>query len=195
MTAQRPERFINEHPRIDAKGLRLYFVSADLPAKPAPPEDELRSTDLWRGYVATWLLNEDGTLEVLQFEFPYFERAAPHFQREPVVQKVESGLMSGNFTLTFRPFFFGPNTEVPFVNGRVVEDRGEWRIEDQTFEAEVVKPLKQSGLIVRTIGGLGFIPKSLLPQGSNLASMVGERLKCEIFDCDDERGTLILRPT
>lgn len=190
MTAQMPENFINEHPRIDVSHLKLYFVSAELPAKPNPPENYTLSTDLWRRYVATWRLNFDGTLELLQFEFPDFP------DDDTVVQKLEPQTVAGDFTLTFRPFFHGPNTEIPFVDGRVIEDRSKWEMDDQTIDVEVSKALDGSGLVVRTLWGwaIGFLPKSLLLDPSTkLTELVGQELKCEVFRQDEDRGTFIVK--
>ena len=168
--------------------LRLYFVSADLPVTPIPPENAMRSTALWRGYVGTWRLNVDGTLDLLKFTFPHFE------DKKTATQEFAPASTTGDFQLTFRPFFHGPNTEIPLVGGRVIENESQWKIEDQTIEAEAYKSLDQSGLIVRTFGGTAFIPRSLLLEpAAKLETMVGQRFHCEIHARDDDRGTIILR--
>ena len=188
VTAQMAERFINEYPRLDVSLLRLYFVSAELPVEPNPPDDVLRCTALWRGYVGTWRLNFDGTLDLLKFTFPHFE------DDKTTTQEFDPATATGTFHLTFRPFFNGPNTEIPFIDGHVIEDESQWRIDDQTIDAEAFKSLDQSGLIVRTFGGTAFLPRSLLLEPTtDLATMVGLRFRCEIYDRDDDRGTLILR--
>lgn len=187
MTAQMAEQFINNHPRVDVSWLKLYFVSAELPVEPAPPESALRSTALWRGYIGTWRLNADGSLELLRFTFPHF------IDEGSTTQEFAPKAAKGDFRLTFRPFFHGPNTEIPFVEGRVVEDKCQWNIEDEVLAAEAYEAQQESGLCVRIWGGVGFVPRDLLLEpASKLEEMVGRRLHCKVVGFDD-RGTLILR--
>ncbi len=183
-----PEQFVNEHPRVDVSPLKLYFVSAELPVEPSPPVDALRCTALWRGYIGTWRLNADGTLNLLKYTFPHFD------DEESTIQEFAPKAVRGDFELTFRPFFHGPSTDIPFVDGRVIEDKTNWKIEDQTIEAEAYNFLGESGLVVRTLGGTAFIPRSLLLEPtSKLETMVGKRFHCEVFDRNEDRGGLILR--
>lgn len=173
---------------MDVRLLRLYFVSAELPIEPEPPEDSLRSTSLWRGYIGTWRLNLDGTLYLLKFSFPRFIGEGSITQEFPPVT------VHGDFELTFRPFFYGPNTRIPFVDGLLVEDRDKWSIDDQAIEVQAYKTLDESGLIVQTLWGPGYVPRSmLLDPARNLEAMLGQRFHCEISDYDDERRTWILR--
>ena len=104
MTAQYPEEFVNEHASIDVSALLLYFVTADLPVEPDPPEDAIHSTALWRGYIGVWRLNRDGTLDLVQLEFQRLNAAN-------VVQRFEPQRATGDFELVFRPFFFRPQHE------------------------------------------------------------------------------------
>lgn len=189
MTDQRPERFLNANERVDLSCLELYFVSADLPIEPCPPDDHLSSTGLYRGYVATWRLNDDGTLELLRFEFPNY------IEPRVVVQEVAPTKIQGDFPITFRPFFHGPNTEIPFRNGHVIEDRANWSIEDQRLTAQVTESLGEAGLVARTIGGVGFIPRTFLSSPDvDLDSLVGKRVQCLIHDRDEERRSFIYKP-
>ena len=123
-----------------------------------------------------------------RFTFPHFE------DQKTTHQEFGPASTAGDFRLTFRPFFNGPSTEIPFVDGCVVRDKSKWKIDDQTIDAEAFESLDQSGLIVRTLGGSAFIPRSLLlaPAG-NLETMVGRRFQCQIHDRDDDRGAFILR--
>ena len=91
MTAQCPEEFVNEHPSVDVSALWLYFVTADLPVEPEPPEDTILSTALWRGYIGVWRLNRDGTLDLLRFEF---ERLG----EENAIQRFEPRRATGDFS-------------------------------------------------------------------------------------------------
>lgn len=188
LTAQMPERFINDNERVDVLCLRLYFVSADLPVQPSPPKDHLRCTALWRGYVATWRLNDDRSLDLLRFEFPHYEDS------KTVVQELSPQRIKGDFSLAFRHFFHGPTTEIPFQDGMIIEDPGMWRIEDQRLTAQVTEHIDDSGVVARTIGGVGFIPRSLLQsRDMDLQSLVGKRVQCIIHDCD-ARGSFIYKP-
>ena len=98
LTAQKAEQFINDHPRLDVSLLRLYFVSADLPVVPNPPDDALRSSALWRGYIGTWRLNVDGTLDLLKFTFPHFE--GEKIEAEAYKSLDQSGLVVRTFGAT-----------------------------------------------------------------------------------------------
>lgn len=189
MTHQIPDQFFNEHPRVDLTHQELYFVSKELPVKPEPPEGYRLCTALWRGYLGAWRLNEDGALDLLRLAYPNFEEKGKGY-----TQMFEPAQMAGDFTLTFRPFFTGPNAVVPFQDGVIVEDRSKWEIEDQTFEVGVVRPLKQAGLVVQVPGEINaFLPKSLLLEpDTELKAMVGRTLYCDIFDRGDF-GDLVLR--
>ena len=181
MTAQYPERLINEHPRIQFGEVDLYSVSCDLPVEPQRPDDKLFvTTALWRNYIGTWRLNPDGRLQLIEFEFPRVNGDESSFQR------VRNGFVSGDFTINLRPFFAGPHTVVPFADGVIVENRTEWRI-DEKINAIVHMP-KPSGLIC----DCGFIPKSFLQ--SNVTYEVGDIVECSVFKIDRERGNLILKP-
>ena len=181
MTAQSPERFINDHPRVDFGETDLYSVSCRLPAQPNRPDDKLFvTTALWRNYIGTWRLNSDGRLQLIQFEFPRVHGD------ESAFQQVANGYVTGDFTVNLRLFFYGPQTIVPFVAGLIVEDREHWQINEK-IEA-VVHQLKPFGLIC----DCGFIPNSFLP--SNVSYNVGDLVECSAFKRDRERGTLILKP-
>ncbi|MEM7317068.1 MAG: hypothetical protein AAF497_28375 [Planctomycetota bacterium] len=188
MTAQIPEEFLNEHPRVDFPLLKLFCVSADLPETPKSSKNAVRSTALWRGYIGTWRLNLDGTLDLLRFTYPHFDAGkskSQEFTAKPA---------RGDFWLDFRPFFEGPQTKVPFRSGKIVEDREQWQIDDQTIQSTVIKVYRARGLIVQTLFGNAYLPKSLLKQSNvDLETLVNQELSCELYDYDEERRNWIVR--
>ncbi len=135
-------------------------------------------------------LHSDYRLELKHFDFPYADNAPP---------QICSAFFMGDFAITFRPFFFGPSTVVPFRDGRIVPDRSQWHIDNQTLEGvvssvvrhrETHKPL---GLRV-DIWLLAFAPKALLPQEwhDRLDEMVGRSVLCTVNHIDDQQGTIMV---
>jgi hypothetical protein len=136
VTAQFPNKLINKHPRVKLDGLRLYgVVRGDVGAatngwgdgdafttQPTPPANAVLCTALWRGYVATFLLQEDGRLKLVAFEYMLGLR---EWQRQEVGEQIE-----GDFWLVMKPEFFGQRTYVPFSDGVIVEDQEEWFTEE-----------------------------------------------------------------
>jgi len=136
MTAQYPDKLVNKHPRVKTSGLHLYGVIRGDPrtsragwgdglaftTKPSPPSFAARSTALWRGYVATFLLQSDGRLRLVAFEYMLG-------LRKWQTQEVDE-LLDGDFWLVMKPEFNAQRTYIPFRDGMVVEDQGEWFTEE-----------------------------------------------------------------
>lgn len=136
MTAQYPDKLVNKHPRVRLDGLHLYGVIRGDPhssqggwgdcsafsTQPSPPADGIMCTALWRGYVATFLLQLDGQLRLTTFEYMYSVRK---WQKHAVDE-----LLDGDFWLVMKRDFFGQRTYIPFRNGVVVEDREQWFTEE-----------------------------------------------------------------
>ena len=137
MTAQIPDKLVNDHPRVKLDGLHLYGVGRgdvrtrygwgdryDFATPPAPPADVPRCSALWRGYVATFRLHPDGRLELVGYDYMLSSgRRRPH----PVGE-----WLSGDFWLVLKPSFFGPRTYLPYLAGLVVEDESAWVREPKT---------------------------------------------------------------
>jgi hypothetical protein len=134
VTAQFPDKLVNNHPRVKFDGLHLYGVVRG-PAEssggwgedrafataPSPPGNVM-CTGLWRGYVATFVLQEDGRLRLTAFEYL---ADLSDWQKQDVDE-----LLVGDFRMVLAPEFFGRRTYVPFRDGAIVEDREEWFTED-----------------------------------------------------------------
>lgn len=136
MTAQSPDILINEHPRIELRGLHLYGVIRNdfrsnhgwgdryLFASPAnPPQDAVRCSALWRGYIATFRLDENGSLTLLSYRYPLSLTKA---KTETINE-----LLNGDFWLVLKPTFSAPRTYVPFIDGKIVENESQWIVEDR----------------------------------------------------------------
>jgi hypothetical protein len=195
MTVQQSNILINES-NVDLGWLDPYFVRHDdntdaFPVSPNLPESSVRCSALWRGYIATMRLHADYRLELEYFDFP--------FAGDAPLQTCNS-YFTGDFSITFRPFFFGPNTIVPFRDGAIVRDRSEWHIDDQTLEG-VVKSVaydphtkKPLGLHL-DISRPAFAPQSLVPVDfrDDLHTIVGRTVSCQIAQGDDEGGCIIVQ--
>jgi hypothetical protein len=79
-------------------------------------------TALWRGYVATFVLQPDGRLRLTAFEYMLGLRK---WQKQEVDE-----LLDGDFWVVMKPEFFGQRTYIPFRDGVVVEDREQWFTEE-----------------------------------------------------------------
>ena len=187
MTAQASDRLVNEHPDVDLDGLLLYRVSAGLP-EPPKINSSAASSNLWRGYIATFRLNSNGTFELLNYEIP--SRDGGH-----IIQQVDCGFYFGDFTITLRPFFTGPNTVIPFVSGEIVRDRSRWKIDETPIHGWQLRKFKDAGYTIETNAGKSFIPNSLVPREliSQLESGHDGTAACEIYRFDAERNYFILR--
>lgn len=136
MTAQFPDKLVNKHPRVKLAGRRLYGVIrgdprtsrngwGDGPAfvtPPARPDAAIRCSALWRGYVATFVLEPDGRLRLSTFEYML---SIHEWQKQEVDE-----LIDGDFWVVMKPAFFGPRTYIPFRDGVVVEDQEAWFTEE-----------------------------------------------------------------
>ncbi|MEM7557939.1 MAG: hypothetical protein AAF394_02325 [Planctomycetota bacterium] len=191
MTAQDPEKLVNDSD-VDLTWLKPFFVSkSSYPVQPKLPENPRFCTANWNGYIAILRLHADYRLELEQFEFPYFDDMAP---------QVCNAFFSGDFSITFRPFFGGPRTKIPFRDGRIVQDREEWEIDGQTVDAWVDRVLRRSGsdkpygLRVTVSDFSCFAPRSIVPTQwrEDLDSLVGKSVKASILLIDEERGTVVL---
>ena len=132
MTAQYPEKLVNEHPRVKLDRLYLYHViRGDLNSsnygwgdgtafstQPNVPSNAMRCSALWRGYVATFVLQSDGRLRLTAFEFML---SLSKWKKQNVDEVIK-----GDFWLVMKPAFFAPRTYVPFRDGVIVEDRVTW---------------------------------------------------------------------
>jgi hypothetical protein len=131
MTAQRAENLLNEHPRLRLDGLKLYAIirgdprdnygwgeKFEFPVPPSPPANRAVCSAWWRGYVATFRLNADGTLDHVRYEYSV--------SIDNWVSQEVNARLTGDFWLRMAPTFFGPKTFIPFRGGRIVEDRDEW---------------------------------------------------------------------
>jgi hypothetical protein len=136
MTAQTPDSLINRHPRVRFNKLALYHVvrgdihrkdsggwgdGCAYRARAVVPEDVNRSTGLWRGYVATFVLERDGRLRLRSFKF----RIARTSRSQRVNEFIE-----GDFWMVLKRQFFAERTYVPFRDGIIVEDRSQWFTEE-----------------------------------------------------------------
>jgi hypothetical protein len=136
VTVQMADRLVNDHPRVKLDGFHPYrVIRGDIHARhgwgepypfatpPAPP-DKSRCSALWRGYVATFRLHPDGSLELVGYEYM---RSVGKWEPHPVGER-----LAGDFWLVLKRNFFGPRTYLPFRAGLVVEDGTEWVAEPET---------------------------------------------------------------
>jgi len=136
-------------------------------------------------------LHADYRLQLEHFDFPFADTAPA---------QICNAFFVGDFSITFRPFFFGPNTHIPFRDGCIVPNRDEWQIDDQTMDGVVSSVMlnphtkKPIGLRI-DIKGLAFAPKSLIPNQywGDLDAFVGRPVRCTIAEIDDELGSIILQ--
>lgn len=143
MTAQASDKLRNDNPRVDFGDLHCYGlirshpkdahpwdgVLGDIFDYPRPPRQQADSycTGLYRGYIASHVLNNDGTLTLAAYEYMGFDQTEEgntslRFDEDPVDQPI-----AGDFWLILRPHFYtDPTTFVPFRDGHIVEDRSQW---------------------------------------------------------------------
>src|SRR5262245_58021506 len=105
MTAQFPDRLVNKHRGVKLGRLHLYGVIRGNPrqsrsgwgsgpafsTRPDRPAAATRCSALWRGYVATFVLQSDGRLRLTAFEYMLGLR---EWQRQEVDE-----LLGGDFWL------------------------------------------------------------------------------------------------
>ena len=126
MTVQLLDSLICEHPRIDLSDYKIDSetlhpsLSIPLGECNVPPETQSGvSSNLWRGYLATFRLNANGSFELIQIEFPNYR--PPYKQNFALVYE-------GDFSVRFQKQFGwnAPSITIPFVNGLIVEDESTW---------------------------------------------------------------------
>ncbi|WP_425396840.1 hypothetical protein [Aeoliella sp.] len=198
MTAQHSDILINDSD-VELSFLRPYFVcsasgeggdASAFPVKPIIPESNFLSTNLWRGYVATMRLHRDGRLELVKYDYPYAVEGTP--------PQLCNALFTGDFSITFRPFFYGPDTTIPFLNGYIVRDREKWQVDDQTLSGVVESVFSDRttnephGLLV-DIAGRSFVPRSQIPLEfrDRLDDLIGQTLRFSILAI--KKGNFILK--
>ena len=130
MTAQRPDRIINENKNIDLGELRLYGIAfGDINSNYGwgkrfetnrkPQKVERVSSACWSGYTNTYLLSQSGHLYHVGFEYPFNSNTPDKFEDE----------LEGDFFLVMKKSFFGSRTYIPFKDGIIKHDQTKWIIE------------------------------------------------------------------
>lgn len=154
MTAQIPDRLVNECPGVELSGLKVYAVIVgDISANhgwgerypfasKATPDSRTRCSALWRGYVSVYRLNSMGQLMLERFDYP--------FHKERGGDSIDEALV-GDFWLVTKETFFGKRTYIPFVNGVVVKDPTHWVREEMSDKSR--KHSQRNGL-TRATGAL-----------------------------------------
>jgi hypothetical protein len=127
LTAQRPEDFINLHPEFDSEGYKLFHVVDYKLKSKIEKTEKLVCSALWRGYIATYTLKEDGSLFLTKLSYPeIFDGSHINAREKEVLEKIE-----GNFFIEFRASFFGKRFKVPFNNGIIDLNKSNWIYEDE----------------------------------------------------------------
>ena len=194
MTAQRSDILINDS-EVDLGWLAPYFVrrsdrSDAFPVRVALPESNLTCSSLWRGYVATMRLHADGRLELEKYEFPLAAEGTP--------PQICHTYFNGDFSVILRPFFYGPNTRIPFRDGRIARNPSEWEIENQTISGVVTSVArgrntgKPIGLFVH-VSCTAFAPRSLVPadRRDDLDALVGRTVRCSFHEIHEQHGIIL----
>lgn len=128
MTAQIADKLVNNFNGIGFGGLRLYSVLRGEPLdissmekysfKNSPNKNKLEvSSACWDGYACSYELSEKGGLSLVGFWYPLSFDTKP----DKVLEVLE-----GDFWLCLRKEFFEQSVFVPFRDGKIVVDRGEW---------------------------------------------------------------------
>jgi len=141
MTEQRAEILVVENPRVDLGRLALRAIIRGDPAHnhgwgdgeyplPLPPfpQGSRSCSGLRRGYVGTFALRQDGTVELRSCCYPFASRKADRGER--YIGKV----LEGDFWLVLSEHFGGPRTFVPVLSGSIVEDRRRWQSDPKLAE-------------------------------------------------------------
>ena len=148
MTAQTADKLRNNHPRVDFADLSLFGLTRSDPAcanrwsgvlgdvfdYPCPPRGQIEShsTSCVRGYVASHVLNGDGTLSLSHYEYMVY-RFETIDGRDSLSIDIEEDRIDqcvrGDFWMIMRlEFYSDPTTYVPFRNGQIVEDQSQWQV-------------------------------------------------------------------
>ena len=133
MTDQIPEYLDNQCPDVEFGDLELRQVATggistnnewgtDYPFKSQPGDFGVDCcTDLYRGYIAEFVLTTAGELFLKGYDYP---NVRPKVHTD-VCEKIE-----GDFWLVMDSEFGGPCVYVPFRNGTIVADEGQWITEE-----------------------------------------------------------------
>jgi len=130
MTTQAPEILVVEPGAIELPAMELYGITVgniDDPksctsykfATTGSKEKMTMCTALWRGYVSTYRLKADGSLTLEKLEYPFSKGVEPDEVNE---------VLQGDFWLDLREWFMGDGMKIPFVEGKVVADRTQWKL-------------------------------------------------------------------
>lgn len=129
MTNQVPDILIVDSGAIELPAMELYGIVAgnlDEPASRGPylfvtKANKAKTTicsALWHGYVSTYRLGPDGSLTLEQLAYPFTRGVAPDEVHE---------ILCGDFWLDLRTSFTGDGVQVPFANGKIIEDQTRWK--------------------------------------------------------------------
>lgn len=175
MTVQLAEKLESDHPGIVLDHLELYGIRDVVNKHPAPDwVSERKCTALYRGYVSTYRLNSDGTLDLIEQSDPFAKKSTKLRHR-----------IEGNFKMHLRPYFFGPNVTIPFLNSKIVEDQSQWIGHPTRFGAVAEQILINSnqeiyGIDLKAAGHPFFLPKVFIEKFEpNLESLIGREIYCE----------------
>ena len=134
MTHQLSNNLVCRHPRINLSGYEidseyyspeLHFAMSHWSKCPTHHV----SSNLWRGFLATFRLNENGTFELVCLEYPDVSGSRQDFNI----------VYGGDFFVAFQIGFgveFSSKT-IPFENGKIVEDQSTWQC-DEPFQPTTV---------------------------------------------------------
>lgn len=128
MTAQIPDRLILDPGACPLPALSLYgVIVGDIDESrtwrgyafktKGSPSKMVRYTALWKGFVSTYRLTDGGRLVLETLSYP-----VSGAESEQVHEVLE-----GEFWLDLREDFFGSGLRVPFIAGRIQDDRSHWR--------------------------------------------------------------------
>ena len=137
MTAQDPDKLLNECPTLDVEGLYLFgIIRGDIDTNhgwgepyvfestPKAKDEQYWCSSLWRGHVASYRIEANGRVTLLRYDYPYHYHLPEEERTEDLSEE-----LSGDFWLVFKDCFFGPRVYLPACDGRVVADRSRWRRE------------------------------------------------------------------
>jgi hypothetical protein len=146
MTAQAADALDNRHAAVDFGELRLYgVITGAIPARygqgtpypfqtqPSFPKDNQVCSALWRGYIAEFLLAQEGVLTLEAYCFPF----APRKPRQAVGER-----LTGEFWLGMKSKFAGNRVYVPFRVGIIVAEESKWVIEGDESLESLKRPIR-----------------------------------------------------
>ena len=178
MTAQAPERLINECAELDFGGRELFGL--ELIDEAGHRYDYLehkniladvtiplwQSTGLYRNYIATYMIDQSRQV--------WLEEVVVSPKHSPETT-VFNRKLCDDFYLEMKHFFFGPAIRIPVKQGHVVVDENEWLVEDQRLKCRCKKVIGTIGLQVDAQDARAFLPSTFLPEAfqNNLDALVG----------------------